>query len=61
MQTKYFVSNGYVEKIFDNMQTNSEQIKNKLESQMEELKEMFQSYNNIRDLELPDMEKKIKD
>ena len=56
---KYFVSNGYVEKIMDNLQTNNDQIKNKLEGQMEELKEMFTSYTNIREIELPRFGAKI--
>ena len=56
---KYFVSNGYVEKIMDNLKTNNDQIKNKLEGQMEELQEMFTSYTNIREIELPRFGAKI--
>ena len=57
--TKYFVSNGYVEKIFDNLKTDSNQIQVKLQSQMEELKEMLQSYVNIREVDLPLYDKKF--
>ena len=57
--TRYFVSNRYVEKIFDNLKTDSQQIKAKLESQMEELKEMFKSYTDIREVDLPVYDRKL--
>ena len=41
------------------MKTDSHQIKAKLEGQMDEIKEMMQSYTDIRDVDLPLYDKKF--
>ena len=58
-QQKYFVSNGFVEKIFDNMQTSTELIKSKMETKMEELTEIVNSLLDIREKDLPFYENRI--
>ena len=51
---QYFVSNIFVEKIFDEISAKQDMIKLKLEAQIDELTEKVMSVIDIREVELPD-------
>ena len=56
----YFVSNVFVEKVFDQIMNKQHQICDFLESKINILTDKVQSVEDVRDIELPEFEKKIK-
>ena len=53
-KSRYFVSNGYVENIVDNMQSNTQNIQKEVDIKVEELTDRVQSALDIRNYELPE-------
>ena len=58
-KSKYFVSNSFVEKIFDNLLTNSQEFEQRVEGRVETVEENFKEILKNRAKDNKDVMKKI--